>query len=76
MKYLHTDVNENGELEPRGEICFRGNNVIPGYYKLENKSREAIDENGWLHTGDVGKILAVNKCLKIFDRKKNIFKLS
>jgi long-chain acyl-CoA synthetase len=59
----------------RGEVCYRGANVFAGYYKDEARTAEALDADGWLHSGDIG-IWDVNGNLRIVDRKKNIFKLA
>uniref|UniRef100_A0A8C5EJH1 Long-chain-fatty-acid--CoA ligase n=1 Tax=Gouania willdenowi TaxID=441366 RepID=A0A8C5EJH1_GOUWI len=67
MNYLAA----NGE----GEVCVKGPNVFHGYLKDPEKTAEAIDQDGWLHTGDIGKWLP-NGTLKLIDRKKHIFKLA
>lgn len=76
MKYLSTDEDAQGRLAPRGEVCVRGDNVISGYYKNEEKTAETIDSEGWLMSGDIAMVLPGSNALKIVDRKKNIFKLS
>lgn len=76
MKYLSTDQDEQGRPTPSGEILVRGYSVIPGYYKNQVQTDEAIDKDGWLHSGDIGMLLPENRALKIIDRRKNIFKLS
>jgi long-chain acyl-CoA synthetase len=58
-----------------GEICVKGDSIMPGYYKNPEATAEAIDKEGWFHTGDIGEMVQ-GKYLKITDRKKEIFKTS
>jgi long-chain acyl-CoA synthetase len=58
-----------------GEILTRGPHVMLGYYKDPEYTKQVIDEEGWLHTGDIG-VMVDKIFLKITDRKKEIFKLS
>ncbi|MDD1772546.1 MAG: AMP-binding protein [Methanomassiliicoccales archaeon] len=42
--------------EEHGELCCRGYNVMKGYYKMPEETAKAIDKDGWLHSGDIGKV--------------------
>jgi len=69
MNYTRKDVH------PRGEVLLRGPCIFHGYFKNEEATKACIDEDGWFHTGDVGR-WNPNGTLSIIDRKKNMLKLS
>ena len=58
-----------------GEILCKGHDVMLGYYKDPELTKQVFTEDGWFRTGDIG-FLEDGKYLKITDRKKEIFKLS
>uniref|UniRef100_A0A336LMH8 Long-chain-fatty-acid--CoA ligase n=1 Tax=Culicoides sonorensis TaxID=179676 RepID=A0A336LMH8_CULSO len=75
VKLVDVPEMEYYAIQQQGEICIKGTNVFLGYYKDPVKTAEAIDQDGWLHTGDIGEWTR-NGTLKIIDRRKHIFKLS
>ncbi len=60
---LEVTIDSSDPQKEMGEIILRGENVMMGYYKNEKATGEIIDENGWMHTGDLG----------IMDKDRNIF---
>ncbi|MGI6338581.1 MAG: AMP-binding protein [Bacteroidales bacterium] len=60
---LEVTIDSGNPQKEIGEIILRGENVMLGYYKNEEATREIIDDDGWMHTGDLG----------LMDREKNIF---
>lgn len=68
---------ETGEALARGEtgeICIRGPQVMKGYLNNEKATKDMIDEDGWLHTGDIGHVKTENDCFVITDRLKELIK--
>lgn len=76
MNYTSEDLDHHGNPAPRGEVCYRGHVCFKGYFRQPEMTRETIDSEGWVHTGDIGMIDVKKGNLRIIDRKKNIFKLS
>jgi HIP---CoA ligase len=71
LRVVDPDGREMGPAEP-GEVLIGGANVTPGYWEDPRATAEAIDADGWLHSGDVG-TLDKDGNLKITDRIKDLF---
>ena len=65
------EKNNPVERGEKGEICVKGYNVMNGYYKSPEKTRDAIDKDGFMHTGDLG-IVDEKGYYKIVGRKKDM----
>ncbi len=56
MKIVDPETNRTLAPGEQGELCCRGYNVMKGYYKMAEATAKAIDNDGWLHSGDLGVI--------------------
>jgi long-chain acyl-CoA synthetase len=70
-----TIENVTIKIADDGEILVKSPGVMMGYYNQPEQTAQTIDEEGWLHTGDIGEMVEGN-FLKITDRKKEMFKTS
>ncbi len=71
-------VGDDGTEQPigeRGELCVRGPQVMLGYWQRDDETKKMIDEDGWLHTGDVA-IVQADGYMKIVDRMKDMILVS
>ena len=55
-KIIDPETGETLGPNQQGEFCARGYNIMKGYYKMEDATAEAIDEDGWLHSGDLAMV--------------------
>jgi long-chain acyl-CoA synthetase len=76
MGYHSLTTDSAGQHAPTGEICVKGLNITKGYFRDRKNTESTIDKDGWLHTGDVGRVVHEDQGLKIIDRVKEIFKLA
>lgn len=74
VKLIDLDGNEVPDAEP-GELCVSGPQVMQGYWQQPAATKEMIDEDGWLHTGDIVKMDELG-FLYLVDRKKDMILVS
>ncbi|MGI6176119.1 MAG: AMP-binding protein [Christensenellales bacterium] len=70
-KIVNPETNEEIPYGETGEIVTRGYHIMKGYYKMEEATKQAIDEDGWLHTGDLG-TMDENGYFKVTGRLKDM----
>ncbi|KAL4862160.1 hypothetical protein BDV12DRAFT_49328 [Aspergillus spectabilis] len=74
VKIIHTETGKELGVEEEGEILARGPQIVMGYLGNEKATRETFDEEGWLHTGDVG-YMDREGFIVITDRIKEMIKV-
>ena len=76
LGYTSQTTDDKGKSRPSGELMVRGPIIFKGYFRDKEKTKETIDEEGWMHSGDIATIIPEHgNALRIVDRVKNIFKL-
>ncbi|MHA1730019.1 MAG: AMP-binding protein [Promethearchaeota archaeon] len=71
IKLINTDTGEDAKIGEPGEIVVKGPQVMKGYWNKPEETKNAIDENNFMHTGDVG-VFSEDGYLKIVDRTKDM----
>ncbi|WP_246628958.1 AMP-binding protein [Mesobacillus maritimus] len=71
VKIVQPGTSSELPFNQQGELCTRGYHVMKGYYKNPDATREAIDEEGWLHTGDLA-VMDQNGYCRITGRLKDM----
>ncbi len=71
IKIVDPKTNQELPMGSTGEVCCRGYSVMKGYYNLPQATAEAIDSDGWLHSGDLG-VLDEHGYLSITGRHKDM----
>lgn len=71
FRLIDAEAQPISEANVKGEICMRGDNVSPGYWKNPNATAEALDADGWFRSGDIG-YLDADACLYVCDRLKDM----
>jgi long-chain acyl-CoA synthetase len=70
MEYYSTD-----KPHPRGELLIRSTTLFKEYFRNDEETKKAIDDDGWFHTGDICSVDELGR-FKIIDRRKNVLKLA
>ncbi len=71
VKIVDVDTGEAVGPDEQGDLCTRGYHVMRGYYKMEDRTSEVIDQEGWLHTGDLA-IMDEDGYVRITGRAKDM----
>jgi fatty-acyl-CoA synthase len=71
VKIVDVDVGEEVGADEQGDLCTRGYHVMRGYYKMDDRTHEVIDDEGWLHTGDLA-VMDEDGYVRITGRAKDM----
>jgi fatty-acyl-CoA synthase len=71
VKIVDVDTGQEVGPDEQGDLCTRGYHVMRGYYKMDERTREVIDDEGWLHTGDLA-VMDEDGYVRITGRAKDM----